>query len=176
MEMARIRDDAVVQTISHRFGIWVAFVLRTCHTQQRPPLNIPTRISVRREYRVSNRGQKESRYMVRLDEKLLLDASRCVDGTNVHLLQELMFAYERAVELHSAHTQGHGRYDSIHELRLRSYVVMHHVKKVTEQSNAAVKRANSLIKRSIELQAKSQQLEIRADAVTYWSEIEPKTD
>jgi hypothetical protein len=114
--------------------------------------------------------------MVRLDENLLLEACHYIDTSNVHRLKEMMFAYERAVELHNTHTKGHGRYDAIHELRLRSYVVTHRVKKITEQSNAAVKRANSLIRKSSELYAKSKELQIRADAGTYWIESKTKAN
>jgi hypothetical protein len=111
--------------------------------------------------------------MVRLDENLLFEACRCIDASNVHRLKEMMFAYERAVELHNAaHTQGHGQYDAADELQLRSYVVTHHVKKITDKSNAVVKRANSLIRKSIELHAKSKGLEIRAGAAMYWTGTE----
>jgi hypothetical protein len=114
--------------------------------------------------------------MVRLDEKLLLEVCRCVDASNVHLLKKMMFAYERTVELHNTHTKGHEQYDVIHELRLRCFVVAHHVEKITEQSNAAVKRANSLIKKSGELHAKSKGFQIRADAAAYWSDGETKAN
>jgi hypothetical protein len=114
--------------------------------------------------------------MVRLDEKLLLEACRCFDSSNVHRLKEMMFAYERAVELHNAYTQGHERYDATHELELRSYVVTHHVKAIIKQSDDAVKRANSLIRKSSELHAKSKGLEIRAGAATNRGDSETKAN
>ena len=112
-----------------------------------------------REYPVSNRGQKERQSMVRLDEKLLLEAAHCIEASNVHLLEEMMFSYEQAVELHNAYSPDHAQYDAIHELRLRCYVVTHHLKKIPEDSNAT-KRAIALIERTLELHPKSKLLGI----------------
>ena len=48
---------------------------------------------------VCNRGQKAGD-MVRLDQKLLFDARSLCNGENGHRLQELISAYEQAVDLH----------------------------------------------------------------------------
>jgi len=101
--------------------------------------------------------------MVRLDEKLLFDARHSIDASNVHRLNEMVLAYQQAVELHNAQSKGHEQYDQVHELQLRSYVVTHRLRKLTEQSATVLKRANSLIKRSMELHAKSDQIEAKAD-------------
>jgi len=50
---------------------------------------------------------------------------RLADGSNVHCLAEMIFAYQQAVKLHNSHHPGHEKYRDENELKLRRYVVDH---------------------------------------------------
>jgi hypothetical protein len=70
---------------------------------------------------VSNRGRKEGD-MVRLDDKLLLDACEISNGANVPYLKKMISAYEDAVDLHNRNCPRHEVYHRQSESRLRQYV------------------------------------------------------
>ena len=60
--------------------------------------------------------------MVRLDDKLLLDACEISNGANVPYLKKMISAYEDAVNLHNRNCPRHEVYHRQSELRLRQYV------------------------------------------------------
>ena len=59
--------------------------------------------------------------MVRLDTQLLFRARRLFNGGNAHL-NEMILAYEQAVDLYNRHSQGHEVYRIQSEARLRQSV------------------------------------------------------
>jgi hypothetical protein len=63
--------------------------------------------------------------MVKLDTQLLFAAHRIIDGANVHDVNEMIFAYEQAVDLHNRAWRGHEKYQHQYELRLRIYISNH---------------------------------------------------
>src|SRR5262245_5308607 len=60
--------------------------------------------------------------MVRLDDKLLLDACELTNGANVPYLRKMISAYEDAVDLHNRNCPRHEVYHRRSESRLRQYV------------------------------------------------------
>ena len=60
--------------------------------------------------------------MVRLDDKLLLDACEISNGANVPYLKKMISAYEDAVDLHNRNCPRHEVYHRQSESRLRQYV------------------------------------------------------
>ena len=57
-----------------------------------------------------------------LDHQLVYQARRLVNGTNVHLLDSLIYDYELAVTLHRRQWPGHETYQTQYEHKLRDYV------------------------------------------------------
>ena len=58
--------------------------------------------------------------MIELDTDLINRARRLIDGSNVHRLKHLIFAYEQAVALYNS---GHySEYDTRCENELREYI------------------------------------------------------
>jgi hypothetical protein len=61
--------------------------------------------------------------VVELDEQLICEARRIINGANVHTVKQLIFAYEQAVLLHNIHWPTHKAYHVECENDLRRYVV-----------------------------------------------------
>ena len=74
-----------------------------------------------------------------LDHQLLFEARRLIDGANVHLMKEMIFAYEQAIDLYNP--TGHRRYHREHETRLRSYVNELRVAKLDRKGTRAKRAA-----------------------------------
>jgi len=104
--------------------------------------------------------------MVQLDTRLLLEAGRLVDGSNVHCLAEMIFAYQQAVKLHNCQHPGHEKYQDQYELTLRRYVLDRHLAELEHRILAELRHANELIGKSAKLQAKSKELDRIARAAT----------
>jgi hypothetical protein len=101
-------------------------------------------------------------HMVQLDWPLLFNAGRLVDGSNVHCLAEMIFAYQQAVKLHNGHHPGHEKYQDESELKLRGYVIDQNTAALEHRIPSELRHANELIKKSAELHAKSNELEYPA--------------
>lgn len=61
--------------------------------------------------------------MIELDQRLIFEAQRIIDATNVHRLKGMIFAYQQAVLLHNSGWPTHVRYHLECEQELRRYVV-----------------------------------------------------
>jgi hypothetical protein len=61
--------------------------------------------------------------MIQLDGQLIYEAQRRMNGANVHLLKQMIFAYEQAVDLHNAGWPGHKVYQTACEEELRDYLM-----------------------------------------------------
>ena len=104
--------------------------------------------------------------MVQLDWPLLFNAARLVDGSNVHCLAEMIFAYQQAVKLHNGHHPGHETYQRESELRLRRYVLDHKMAALEQRTATGLRQAKPLIEKSTGLRAKGKGLDTRARATT----------
>jgi hypothetical protein len=91
--------------------------------------------------------------MVQLDWPLLFNAGRLVDGSKVHCLAEMIFAYQQAVKLHNGHHSGHEKYQDESELKLRRYVIDQNIAALEHRIPTELRHANELIKKSAELHA-----------------------
>jgi hypothetical protein len=85
-------------------------------------------------------GQKDTR-LVHLDHQLLSQARRLLNGTDVHRLKELIFAYEQAVDLHNRQHSGHEVYRMQSEARLRLYMCKQKQEEIERRTFAAIERA-----------------------------------
>lgn len=61
--------------------------------------------------------------MIELDQRLIFEAQRIIDATNVHRLKGMIFAYQQAVLLHNSGWPTHARYHLECEQELRQYIV-----------------------------------------------------
>jgi hypothetical protein len=104
--------------------------------------------------------------VIQLDAQLLFDAGRLVDGSNVHCLAEMIFAYQQAVKFHNCHHAGHEKYQDEPELKLRHYVLDQHMAALEHRIPTELKHANELIKKSAKLHTKSEELDAKARAAT----------
>jgi hypothetical protein len=104
--------------------------------------------------------------MVQLDARLLSDARRLIDGSNVHRLAEMVFAYEQAVNLHNNHHPDHEKYQDQFELKLRHYVLDEHMAVLEHRMPAELRHANELLQKSAALHAKSRELDAKVRAAT----------
>ncbi|HME99921.1 MAG TPA: hypothetical protein VKK06_08570 [Terriglobia bacterium] len=107
---------------------------------------------------VSNRGQKAGD-MVRLDQKLLFEARSLCNGENGNRLQELISAYEKAVNLHNRNCPRHEVYQMQSESRLRRYVRNSQGADIHGKTLIAKNLARNAAIKSTELTEKYDQLE-----------------
>ena len=80
--------------------------------------------------------------MVQLDAQLLADARSIIDGANVHIMKQMVFVYEQAVDLHNSKWPGHEIYHIECEARLRTYVRSRQDEAIQRRILAANKRAD----------------------------------
>jgi hypothetical protein len=80
-------------------------------------------IGCKRSANFRAREAEASDPVVELDEQLIFQARRIIDGANVHTVKQLIFAYEQAVLLHNIHWPTHKAYHVECENSLRRYVV-----------------------------------------------------
>jgi hypothetical protein len=98
-------------------------------------------------------------FIVELDHRLLYEARRLMTGANVHRLQEMIFVYVQAVDLHNRDWPSHHQYQPEHEVRLRRYVMQDRLKWLDQAVKVARVRAESLSKRSARLHECSEKIE-----------------
>jgi len=111
--------------------------------------------------------------MVQLDWPLLFNAGSLVDGSNVHCLAEMIFAYQQAVKLHNGHQPGHKKYQDKYELNLRRYVLDQQIAALEHRIPTELRHANELTKKSANLHAKSKKLDVRSRAATRKKRFRP---
>ena len=97
--------------------------------------------------------------MVRLDDKLLLDACEISTGANVLYLKGMISAYEDAVDLHNRNCPMHEVYHRQSELRLRQYVRNCQDADIRIKTFNAIDLARSATIKSIELTHECERLE-----------------
>jgi len=83
--------------------------------------------------------------MVTLDHQLVFMARRLLNGANVHLLKELIFAYEQAVLLHNSGWPTHFVYDAHPERKLRLYVFQQRMVELDRRLSASKEYAARVI-------------------------------
>jgi len=97
--------------------------------------------------------------MVRLDQKLLFEARSLCNGENGNRLQELISAYEKAVNLHNRNCTRHEVYQMQSESRLRRYVRNSQGADIHGKTLIAKNLARNAAIKSTELTEKYDQLE-----------------
>ena len=98
--------------------------------------------------------------MVQLDAQLLFAARRLMSNTNPERIDEMILAYEQAVDLHNHQHSGHETYKRQPEQNLRAYVLDCRLVDLNHRSTAALKHANSLLDNCKRLHARSAELDI----------------
>jgi hypothetical protein len=85
--------------------------------------------------------------MINLDRQLLFAARGLISAANVHLVKELIFAYEQAVDLHNRKRRGYEIYRVAPEVRLRNYVLEQQSLAMKAWRAAAIRRADRAMRR-----------------------------
>jgi len=97
--------------------------------------------------------------MVRLDQRLLCDARSLCNGKNVRRLQELISAYEQAVDLHNRNCPRHEVYQMQSESHLRRHVRNSQSADIHGKTVIAKNLARNAAIKSVELTEKYDELE-----------------
>jgi hypothetical protein len=89
-------------------------------------------IGCKRSANFRAREAEASDPVVELDEQLIFEARRIIDGANVHTVKQLIFAYEQAVLLQNIHWPTDKAYHVECENSLRRYVVRQRLRRREE--------------------------------------------
>jgi hypothetical protein len=88
--------------------------------------------------------------MVRLDHRLIFAVRRFINEANNHGLDEMILAYERAVDLHNKRSDERDVYQIGPELALRNYVMEQNdrsIQRRTHEAKELARRAGERLKK-----------------------------
>ena len=109
--------------------------------------------------------------MLKIDAQLLTNIRRLIDEANGHLVNEMIFAYEQAVDLHNRRWPKHEIYQIQSEMWLRSYVRQRQDETIRRQTIAANKLADEASLKSIAVLDAFDRLERRIEEWTQMVDI-----
>jgi hypothetical protein len=102
--------------------------------------------------------------MVQLDAGLMLAARRILDGGSHPQLEDRIFAYERAVNLHNSGWGNYKYYQRGAEIELHAYLIKHRLGELTRQRIVVLEQVKAAMAESRALEVKCGELDNRVDA------------